>query len=244
MKKSFLFFIGMTMFMSARAQEEPRVDTVAVMIIDRMASVIGELTSCSFTLTSSVDIEDPGLGLVKHSQKDEIYFSGPDRLLVHSYGDKGHRGFWYDGEKITCYWFDENNFSIIEAPDNTIAMIDQVNNDYGIEFPAADFFYPTFTDDILDHFDNIVFLGKKKFNDHESFHILASNQDMSVQFWFANDAYNLPERFVIIYKNDGNRQFEATFSNWQLNPDIPVTVFEFMPPPKAREIAIMPRTKK
>jgi hypothetical protein len=243
MKKILLLFIGLAAVVSIRAQEQ-RVDTVAVFILDRMASVIGELNSCSFTLNSSIDIEDPEFGLVKQSQKDEVYLAGPDKLLIHSYGYKGHRGFWYNGGKVTCYWFDENNYAIIPAPDRTIAMIDSVNKEYGIEFPAADFFYPTFTDDILNYFENIVFLGKKTLNDHESFHILASNQDMSVQFWFANDAFNLPERFVIIYKNDGNRQYEATFSNWQLNPGIPVTVFEFLPPSKAREIAIMPRTTK
>jgi hypothetical protein len=243
MRKIFLLFIGLTVIMSTRAQEK-RVDSVAVLILDRMASVIGELKSCSFTLNSSIDIADPEFGLVKQSLKDDVYLSGPDKLLIHSYGYKGHRGFWYSGEKVTCYWFDENNYAFIPAPDNTIAMIDTVNKNYGIEFPAADFFYPTFTDDILGYFDNIVFLGKKQLNDHESFHILASNQDLSVQFWFANDAFNLPEKFIVIYKKDGNRQYEANFSNWQLNPDIPVTVFEFLPPPLARKISIMPKSVK
>jgi len=229
--------------MSARAHE-PRVDTVAVMIIDRMASVIGELTSCSFTLHSSVDVQDHEYGLIKQNGKDEVYLSGPDKMLIHFYGEKGHRGLWYNGSKVTYYSFDENNFATIDAPDHTIAMIDTIHQNYGFEFPAADFFNPTFTDDILNWFDTIVFLGKKKLDDQECFHILASNPDMSVQFWFANDAYNLPVKFVIIYKNDGNRQYEATFSNWQLNTDIPVTIFEFMPPPLARKVSILPRYKK
>lgn len=240
MKKILLFLAGLIICMSARSQE-PRVDTVAVMIIDRMASVIGELTSCSFTLNSSFDVQNHEFGLVKHTQKDEIYFAGPDKMLIHSFGDKGHRGFWYNGEIITCYWFDENNYAIIDAPDHTIAMIDTIHQNYGIEFPAADFFYPTFTDDILNAFDNIVFLGKKIYHDQECLSILVSNQDMSVQIWFANDAFNLPVKFVIIYKKDGNRQYEATFSNWQLNPEMPVTIFEFMPPPMAREISILPK---
>ena len=240
MKKLVLIFIAMATTSLSWAQAS-RVDTVAVMIIDRMASVIGELTSCSFTLSSSVDIPDSEFGLLKQSGKDDVYLSGPDKMLIHFYGDKGHRGFWYNGTQVHYYWFDENNYAVIDAPGNTIDMIDNINHDYGIEFPAADFFSPTFTDDILALFDNIVFLGKKKLNDQECFHILAFNEDMSVQFWFANDAFNLPVRVIIIYKKEGNKQYEASFSNWQLNPEFPVAIFEFLPPPLARKISIMPR---
>jgi hypothetical protein len=48
-------------------------------------------------------------------------------------------------------------------------------------------------------------------------------------------------KFVILYKNEGNKQYEGTFSNWKLNPEIPVSVFEFMPPPKANRISLMPK---
>jgi hypothetical protein len=181
MKKILLIFIGLILTISVRAQES-RVDTVAVMIIDRMASVIGELNSCSFTLNTSTDVKDPDFGLVKQTEKNDVFLSGPDKMLVHSYGDKGHRGFWYDGVNAIFYSFDENNYAFIDAPDNLIAMIDTINKKYGIEFPAADFFYPTLTDDVLNLFDNIVYLGKKKLNDQECFHIVATNKDMSVQF--------------------------------------------------------------
>jgi hypothetical protein len=240
MKKILLTFFALIFFVSARAQE-PRIDTVAVMIFDRMASVIGELTSCIFTLNTSIDVKDPEFGMITQTGKDEVYLAGPDKMLIHSYGDKGRRGFWYNGAYAIFYSFDENNYAYIDAPDNTIAMIDTINKQYGIEFPAADFFYPTFTDDMVTLFDTIIFLGKKELNDKECFHILASNQDLSVQFWFSNDAYNLPVKLIIIYKKEGNKHFEATFSDWQVNPEIPVTVFEFLPPPRAREISIMPK---
>lgn len=240
MKKILLLIIGITLSMISWAQS-PRIDTVAVMILDRMASVIGDLNACSFSLLTSYDETDPEFGLVKHSGTSDVYMTGPDKMLVHAYGDKGHRGFWYNGAQFVYYSFDENNYAIVDAPPDIMSTIDAINQDYGVEFPAADFFYPTFTDDILGQFETIVYLGKKKINNQECFHILATNKDLSVQFWIANDAYNLPLKYIIIYKNEENKQYEATFSNWQLNPEIPVSVFEFLPPPKATEIAIMPR---
>jgi hypothetical protein len=240
MKKIILIMAVISVSLVSRAQA-PRVDTVAVMILNRMADVIGDLNSCSFTLNTSFDTPDPDFGLVKHTETNEVIMGGPDKMLVHSYGDKGHRGFWYNGCQVAYYSFDENNYAIVDAPPDIIATFDTINKHYGIEFPAADFFYPTFTDDVRNQFENIIFLGKNELDKVECFHILAYNNSMSVQFWIANDAYNLPVKFVILYKNEGNKQYEGTFSNWKLNPEIPVSVFEFMPPPKANRISLMPK---
>ena len=243
MKHLLLTFIGLIMLFPARAQE-PRVDTVAVMIIDHMASVIGELNSCSFTLNTSVDVRDPDFGLVTQNETDEVYLAGPNKMHVNFNGDKGHRGFWYNGSASVFYSYDENNYVVIDAPGNIIAMIDTINKNYGIEFPAADFFNPTLTDDMLAIFDDIIFAGKKKLEGRECLLILASNKDMSVQIWLSSDAFMLPQKFIIIYKNDDNKQYEANFSKWDLNPDIPASVFDFIQPPKARHISILPKTNR
>jgi len=243
MKKVITSLLGLAFFISAQAQE-PRVDTVAVMIIDRMASVVGDLHSCSFTLASSVDIDDPDYGHIKQNELSKVYLSGPDKMHIDFSGDKGHRGFWYNGLTSIVYSFDENNYAIMDAPDNTVDMIDSIHEAYGIEFPAADFFYPTFTDDLLAYFDEIVFEGTRNLGDKECWLIIASNEDMNAQIWFSADAFTLPQRYVIVYKKEGNRQYEATFSNWNLNPDLPASVFEFMPPPQARQVSILPRTKR
>ena len=241
--KRLILCIGLLAVLSARAQES-RVDTVAVMIIDRMASIIGELNSCSFTLSTSTDINDPEFGLIKQNETSKVYLEGPDKMHSNFTGDKGHRGFWFNGEIITWYSFDENNYAIIEAPDNIVDMIDMINKDYAIEVPAADFFYPTFTDDVLNFFDDVVFMGKRNLEGKECWLVIASNKDLSAQIWFAADTFTLPQKYVLVYKNEGNRQYEAIFSNWQLNPEFPPSVFDFLPPPGARQVSILPRTVK
>ena len=242
MKKFLLILTGITVSLFASAQAQ-QVDTVAVMNLSRMADVKGDLKSCSFNLSTSADVVDYDNGTIKQTGTSDVYMVGPDKMLVHSYGDKGHRGFWYNGEKISYYSFDENNYATVETPSDIISTIAFLNLNYGIEFPAADFFYPTFTDDILDQYKNIVYLGMSTINGQECFHLLASNESQIVQFWIANDAYNLPQKVVIIYKNT-DMQYEATFSNWALNQEIPNSVFEFMPPPYAAEIVLMPKNNK
>lgn len=240
MKKIITGLSLMAMFFTSSAQDN-RHDTIAVMILQRMSDVIGDLNSVSISLNTSVDVDNYEYGVIKKFGRNEVYLVGPDKMLVHGYGYKGHRGFWYNGETITYYSFDENNYAVIPAPPTIMQTIDSIHHTYGVDFPGADFFYPTFTEDVLDHFDSLIYLGKEMTEGEECFHILADSKDLSAQFWISNDAFNLPKKFVLTYKNKGNQQYESTFTKWELNPDIPNSAFEFLPPPQAVEIFWMPK---
>ena len=218
----------------------PKIDSVAVLLIDRMGMIIGDLNSCSFTLNTSLDINDPDLGLVKHFNQHSVCLSGPDKMLIQTNGYKGHRGFWYDGKSLHFYSYGENNYAVIPAPDNTIATIDSVNKTYDIEFPAADFFYPTFTDDLLAASDVLSYAGKSQVGGINCFQIVAKGKDKGVQIWLSDDEWFLPVKYVICYYNTTPTvQYEATFSDWKINQQMPDAMFEFSPPPGARRIEIL-----
>ncbi len=219
--------------------QELKTDEGAVMILDRMSDVIGDLNSCSFTLTSSVDVTDHDFGVIKSNGISDVFLAGPNKMNVQLNGDKGHRGFWYNGSQFAYYSYDENNYAMVETPPTIMETIDYMNDSYGIEFPAADFFYPTFTDDILKNFSELRYLGEKRVNGQPCFHILAANNSMRVQIWVSEDSFNLPVKFVINYNDENHMQYEASFSNWQINPVLPMAMFEFSPPPEAAEITIL-----
>jgi hypothetical protein len=116
---------------------------------------------------------------------------------------------------------------------------------YGIEFPAADFFYPTFVDDILADSKTLVYLGLTKVDGKECYHIAGTTNDKTYQFWIANDAFTLPIKMVVIYTNkEMHPQYEATLSDWQVNPSLPDALFTFTVPHRARKIKLMPLTAK
>lgn len=241
MKKFSVFFISVFIGFSTSAQTK-KVDSLAVKILDRMSDVVGELSSVSFTLKTSVDEQNQDLGLVTNFTTNKVYFNGPSQMLIRADGTKGNQGFWYNGQQLTYYSFNENNYAIIETPETTIAMIDEVHDKYGVDFPAADFFYPTFTDDILQNFDELTYAGSQKIEGKDCFYIIVRRKDMSVQLWFANDAFMLPVKMIILYQSSNEaKQYEATFSDWEINPFLPDVMFEFQPPPKAKEILIKPR---
>jgi hypothetical protein len=239
MRIIFIGLLALILNLNMYAQE-PHIDTVAIMILNKMGTLIGELQSCSFTLETSSDEIDVDLGLVKYFKVNQVYMVGPDKMLVNTQGDKGHLGYWYNGERLMYYSYTDNNYGVIDAPPTIMATIDSIHKNYGIDFPAADFFYPTFTDDLIADFDQIIFAGYGQLDGKNCFRIIAKNDNMSVQIWISDDALFLPTKFVIVYYDIvPNQQFEGTFSDWRLNPDLPNEMFEFTPPPKAVELIIL-----
>jgi hypothetical protein len=241
-KKMFLTIFVCALIVQTKAQA-PRVDTVAVSILDKMSAIIGSLNSCSVTVKANYDITSRRLGLVKHSDEQQLFMHGSDKLLVRSNGDRGTKYISYNGKTLTYYSLDRNQYAQIEAPPTVMEMIDTINRIYGIEFPAADLFYPSFVDDILSEATNLQYLGLTKVDGKECYHIAGTAKDKTFQFWIADDAYSLPLKVVIVYTSkEMNPQFEATLTDWKVNPDLPDALFDFSAPPKAKKIKLVSLT--
>lgn len=242
MKNKLILLVLLLLSILGFSQENKTIDSTAVFILDKMSAVIGDLESVNFHLSNSEDKLDEENNIIKHYSTSDIYFSGSDKLMVKTERAKGKVGFWYDGSLLTFYNYSENNYVSLETPETTLEMIDKMHDEYNFQFPAADFFYPTFTDDILEHFDSIKFLGSKTIDGENCYHIMANNKDLNIQLFISNKTHLLPKHFVIIYKNKSNLQYQSTFSNWSLNPNIPEAAFDFLPPPTAKLISILKKS--
>ena len=243
MKRFFLFITISFFYCFSYSQSDKEIDSAAVFILDKMSNIIGDLESVSFDMQSSVDDFDINKNIITHYRSSTVSMVGPDKLVALTKGDNGNNhGFWYDGSYLSYYSFDENNYVTLEAPDNIITMIDSMHMAYNFKFPAADFFYPSFTDDVIEGFDTLKYNGRRTVDDQECLYLTAVNQNLNVQLWVSDGTYQLPKKLVIIYKNENNRRYEATFKNWNLNPSIPNSVFDFVPPPNSKLISIMAKS--
>ncbi len=241
-RKKFLLLLVYTLPLVGWSQQNRSIDSTAVFILDRMADIIGELESVTFTLETTTDRKDYNSKIVSDYSISHVSMSGPNKLVYQKSGDKGRKGFWYDGAFASFYSFDENNYVTLEAPENTIEMIDTMHQRFNFQFPAADFFYPSFTDDILEEFDTLEFLGKSVIDGEECYYIRALNDTMNFQLWVSSSNWNLPKRFVILQKGERILRVESVFEEWEINPTIPNTVFEFLPPQSAKLIDILEKS--
>ena len=223
----------------SKAQGSKEIDSTAIYILDKMSDIIGDLESVNYNVTISEDKLNAYNLIETHFRTSSVSMVGPDKLTARTINEKGGHGIWFDGELFSYYSFAENNYVTLETPGNIISMIDNMHQRFDFKFPAADFFYPSFTDDILEEFDRVKYIGKKVVEEEECFHIIAENKNINVQLWISNKTLLLPKQLVIIYKNENNMQYKNTFTNWDLNPNIPEAVFNFLPPNNAKLISIL-----
>jgi hypothetical protein len=243
-KKTVTGIIIIVLSLSVRAQSK-FYDTMAVLIIDRMTDNISDMKSCSFKLNVAEDVYDPSAGWIKKYTDYEVYISGPSKMLINARGYKGHRKLWYNGKELAYYFFDENNYGIIQMQGTTLNMIDSLHILYDIEFPAADFFYPSFTLDLFENTDTLKYLGIAKIINEEYFHILARSDEKAFQFWISSEGNTIPARFAITYNyKKGNPQYIASFSDWRINPHLSKSMFSFLPPPGSTRVKMLPKNER
>jgi hypothetical protein len=221
------------------AQEKNQVDSVAIKLLDRMSGLISELNAVSFDLDTHIDHLNDYNEFERHFAHHQIHMKGPDKMAVHSRGKKGNSMVYYDGNYFNYYSLTERNYVTLEAPDDILTMVDSMNTTFGIEFPAIDVFYPTIVEDVLDNFELVKYLGTQVIDGTECFHLMAVSDTMSFQLWIENNIWFLPKRYLIVDKKNNYHQYQATFNNWNINPDLPDVVFEFAPPRDAKLISIM-----
>lgn len=234
--------LGLLLFLplySASAQEKS-IDTTAVLILDRMSSIFGEMENLGFTTKVSRDVVYAEDFFIKVFSTSEVKIKGPNKFSVRIHGENREDQYSYNGEQVIYYSYHNNLYTIADAPDNLIETIDWLYDDFGIELTTADFLYPSFSKDFVDQMDHVEFLGIAQVEGKRAFHVAGSNSDITVQIWVSDDSYFLPLKIIITYF-DGPyaNQHQTDFSNWEINQNYPNSIFEFLPTPSAKQITWM-----
>lgn len=212
-------------------------ETEAIAALDAVTNTIGNLQSCSVAVLnerSEIENNQP----VAHLRTSDIYLRGADKLHIYTTHDDVRKGFWYNGTELSVFNFDESVYDVAPAPNTTMAMIDSLHKTFKIDFPGADVFYPTLTDDIIANFDSVFYLGTQDVAGILCKEVNARNATLDVTLFIA-DATNLPVQLAVFGK--GTRDGESYISHyqdWQSNPTLGDEIFEFAPPANATKAVI------
>ncbi|WP_157243503.1 DUF2092 domain-containing protein [Algoriphagus resistens] len=220
----------------AQAQKG-KMDTTALMILDKMSGMFGDLSSVGFTSEISRDVAYAEGFFIKEFSSSKVKFVGPDKFSVRVSGEEKEDLYNYNGSQVIYYSFANNIYTVADAPNNLIETIDWLYQDFGVELTTADLFYPTFSKDFVEEMDYIEFLGVTHIKGDRVFHIGAANEHATIQLWIADDGYYLPRKTLITYLDGAQSyQHETDFSDWEVNNVYPEAMFEFLPPPGAKQI--------
>ena len=244
MRKQKLFLVNLfftACLVGCGNSKEGAYDSNAITTIDKLAQTIGKLDACSYSLITNITQSETS-GLPAEHKQSDVYMKGSNKMYIFSKNEEGRKGYYYNGSELSLFRFDKNTYETLKAPDNTIATITAVHDKYGIDFPAADFFYPTLTDDMMRDFDTIATVGKIKIEGIVCNEINAKNAKMNV-FISIDETTNLPKRLEIYYLGDEKgKSYEITFLDFKSNPVLEDKLFDFTPPANAVKTNLL--TKK
>lgn len=220
MKNNFLIIACLALLFTSCDSKE--YDSRAIDSLDKLSETIGDLKACSYTLNTTASNDS-----IKRITLNDIYMSGPDKLYINTVNNDFHYGFWYNGKTFSYLVYDKNKYDILDAPETTLETIDLMHNEHGLDFPASDFFYPSLTDDIIESYDKVLF-EEEVIDEIACSYIEASNDEETVQIWI-DKATNLPYRIIIGSNKNEKDFYDAVFSNWIVDPELPDVLFEFQP---------------
>jgi hypothetical protein len=181
---------------------------------------------------------------LQHTARADMDVVRPTKLRVRMSSSQSRREIIYDGKRVTLYTPAQKYYSTVEFSDTIGALIDKLEERYGVDFPMADFFTwgtPAASFDKIESAMNAGqdFIGKD-LCDHYAFR----QGKLDWQIWITTGAKPLPRKIVITNRADEARPQSVSLYTWNLAPTFEDSIFSFTPPSGAKKIEIVPRKSK
>ena len=213
------------------------INTEADKILKSMTTYLGSLPS----LRVRADIDNEFINLtgqkLQLSSSAEITISRPSKLYVSRQGPFADAQLIFNGKVITLYAKDHSIYAQIDHPGTIDDAIETIEDELGLDAPAADLFftdpYPGLISDVMSG----AYHGTAYVEGIECHHLAFRQDKVDWQLWIQVGDKPLPMKYVITTKwLTGAPQYTVRFRDWNLNPQIDTSQFEFRVPTGAQKI--------
>jgi hypothetical protein len=215
----------------------------AMDVLKRATEFLAQAQSLSVTVDIGFDaVQDSG-EKIEFGETRKIVLRRPDHLRVDETKRSGEKsGFVFDGKDISVFHLKENVYATIAKPGTVDDAIAYFLNDLGMRLPMGEMLSTQVAKRLPEMVRAAAYVEQSSIAgvpcDHAAFH--GDTADM--QLWVAKGDKPLPQRVVITYiRIDGRPQFRAQFSDWNLSPEAPDSLFTFTPATGAVKIAFAPQ---
>lgn len=160
-------------------------DSRAIDHLDQLTKTMSELKRYSFSLEVIEEVDNKTTRIDAH----KISIQKPKELHIHTKGADGERAYWYNGNQLSYHSYEKNLYDTLQYRGNIIDMIDAAHHKYDIDFPAADFLYPSLTDDIIDAYTEVYYMGDTTINQGQYTLIYATSATDTLEIWLGTKTH-------------------------------------------------------
>jgi hypothetical protein len=218
-------------------------DAEAMAILQRMADFLSRTQRLSVTAEIGFDVVQASGEKLEFGETRQIVIRRPDRMRVDiTKRDGATSGFRFDGQEIAVFNTRENVYATAAKPGTLDEAIAYFINTLDMRFPLAEIFSTQLAESLAAKVRTAYNVGPERIMGIPCEHLALRGDQNDMQLWIAQGSQPLPCRLVITYNAaEGQPQFWAQFSDWNLSPDVPDAQFAFTPPEGATRIAFAAR---
>ena len=210
-------------------------------ILLRMAEFVARTPRFSVNVQDTYDVLQGSGQKVEFSETRTITVSRPNQLRVEAVQSDGDKNLLlYDGKDITVFSPSQNVYAQASKPGGIDEAVRYFLKDLGMRLPLAALLLSRFPEEIQRRTRSLDYVEKTEIEGRPVHHLAGRADTVDYQLWIPEGAQPLPLRMVLTYKNaEGQPQFRAQFSDWNLAPEVQDPQFAFSPPEGARKISFL-----
>jgi hypothetical protein len=218
-------------------------DAQAMAILQRMADFLSRAQRFSVTAEIGFDVVQASGEKLEFGETRQFVIRRPDRARVDiTKRDGATSGFRFDGQEIAVFNTREQVYATAAKPGTLDDAIAYFINELDMRFPLSELFSTRLAESLAAKVRSAYIVGQERIMGVACEHIALRGDQADMQLWVAQGDQPLPYRLVITYRAaEGQPQFWAQFSDWNLSPDISDAEFAFTPPEGATRIAFAAR---
>jgi hypothetical protein len=233
--------VASTTVAQSEAPTDLGADAEATAYLNKMADFLAKSEQFSVTLRIGYDVLQESGEKIEFGEVRRLVLRRPDRLradIEHSDGEKGLVIF--DGKDITVYNEKDKVFASASRPGDLDGAVTYLVSELKLRLPLAMMFLSRLPSELERRVRAVEIVERSTILEVPCVHLAARTDDVDFQVWIPSAGQPLPRRVVITYKHeDGQPQFWADFSDWNLTPNPSESLFAFTPPEGVHQIPFL-----
>jgi hypothetical protein len=214
----------------------------AMSILKKMSEFLAAAGRFSVTIRDGYDVVQESGQKIEFGEVRNLVVSRPDRLRIDVERSDGQKGLViFDGKDITIYTADHNIYATTSRQGTLDQAIKYAVDDLKIRMPLALMLLSTLPSELDKLGVPADYVETTTITDVPCDHLAARTAGgVDFQVWVAQGSEPLPRRIVITYQDQqGQPQFWANLTSWNLAPDVSDALFAFTPPNGAERIQFL-----
>ncbi len=202
------------------------IDPEAFEVLNEMSNTLSSQREFTFDTEITNDITYDSGQLIQMGGTLKTVVKRPNHVYAKYVGDINTREVWYSGKNLTFYIENKNFYGQLETPDNIDATMDFLIDNYNFSLPLADIINSDPYESVMETTLGGFVVGDSNVGGQECTHLAFTAKYVDWQIWVSNENPALPCKLVINYTQiEGVPQYQATFSNWNLKPELSKSTF-------------------